>query len=65
VDEASDVCVWAFICTIHYIIHCIQTQADASAIKIRLRQKRKKKQFHASLCTKRREGVFRPRLKKY
>jgi hypothetical protein len=23
VGEASNVCVWAFICMIHYIIHCI------------------------------------------
>jgi hypothetical protein len=75
-DVASYVCVWAFICTIHYIIHCIhkhsfrhtqdhhhhiiQIQTVASALRIRLR-----KQIYASLCTKRREGVFRLRLKKY
>jgi hypothetical protein len=60
---------FAFI-NIHLDIHRIiiiityKTQADASALKIRLRQKEKKKQFYASLCTKRREGVFRLRLKK-
>jgi hypothetical protein len=56
---------FAFI-NIHLDIHriiIIITQADASALKIRLQQK-KKKQFYASLCTKRREGVFRLRLKK-
>jgi hypothetical protein len=41
----------------------IITQAVASALKIRLRQKRKRSSFYASLCTKRREGVFRLRLK--
>jgi hypothetical protein len=75
VDEASNVFVWAFICTIHYIIHCIhkhsfrhtydhhhiiQIQTVASALSIQLQ-----KQIYASLCTKRREGVFRLRLKKY
>jgi hypothetical protein len=77
VDEASDVCVWALICTIHCIIHCIhkhsfrhtydhhhhhtiQIQTVASALRKQLR-----KQNNASLCTKRREGVFRLRLKKY
>jgi hypothetical protein len=47
---------------IHRIIIIIITQAVASALKTRLRKK-KKKQFYASLCTKRREGVFRLRLK--
>jgi hypothetical protein len=56
---------FAFI-NIHLDIHriiIIITQAGASALKIRLRQ-REKKQFHASLCMKKREGVFRLRLKK-
>jgi hypothetical protein len=45
---------------IHRIIIIIITQTVASALKTKLR---KKKQFYASLCTKRREGVFRLRLK--
>jgi hypothetical protein len=66
------ICVWTFICTVHYIITfafinihldirriiIIITQAVASALKIRLQQKRKRSSFYASLCTKRREGVF-------
>jgi hypothetical protein len=42
----------------------IITQVIASALKIMLRQKRKKKQFFASLRTKRREGVFSPSAQK-
>jgi hypothetical protein len=42
----------------------IITQAVALAPKIRLWQKEEKKSsLYASLCTKRREGVFRLRLK--
>jgi hypothetical protein len=39
---------------------CFSSDDKASAKK-----KEKKKQIYASLCTKRREGVFRLRLKKY
>jgi hypothetical protein len=33
-------------------------------MRIKLRRKTERRNFHASLCTKRREGVFRLRLKK-
>jgi hypothetical protein len=42
------------------IHHIIQIQTVASALRIQLQ-----KQIYASLCTKRREGVFRLWLKKY
>jgi hypothetical protein len=56
---------FAFI-NIHLDIHriiIVITYTLASALKRRLRKKRKKRQFYASMCTKRREGVFRLRLK--
>jgi hypothetical protein len=69
-----------FICTLHYIIHCIHTHScrhsyDHHHHNMKHKQKyfsfdnntlmSMKKQGHASLCTKRREGVFRLRLKRY
>jgi hypothetical protein len=55
---------FAFI-NIHLGIHriiIIITYTVTSALKRRL-QKKEKEAFYASLCTKRREGVFRLRLK--
>jgi hypothetical protein len=76
VGDASNVCVWAFICTIQYIIHyihkhsfrhtkdhhhhIIQIQKVASALSKQLQ-----KADSCFVCTKRREGVFRLWLKKY
>jgi hypothetical protein len=48
---------------IHKIIIIIITYTLASALKEKALEKRGKRQFYASLCTKRREGVFRLRLK--
>jgi hypothetical protein len=75
------VCVFeTFICTLHYIIHCIHTHScrhskDHHHHNMKHKQKYSsfdnnasmstKKQGHASLCTKRREDVFRLRLKRY
>jgi hypothetical protein len=56
---------FAFI-NIHLDIHriiIITTYTLASALKEKASEKRKKRQFYASLCTKRREGVFHLRLK--
>ena len=56
---------FAFI-NIHLDIHriiIIITYTLASALKEKASEKRKKRQFYASLCTQRREGVFRLRLK--
>jgi hypothetical protein len=58
---------FAFI-NIHLDIHriiIIITYKHASALKDKASEKGKKRQFYASLCTQRREGVFRLRLKKY
>jgi hypothetical protein len=57
---------FAFI-NIHLYIHriIIITYKLASALKDKASKKGKKRQFYASLCTQRREGVFRLRLKKY
>jgi hypothetical protein len=55
----------AFI-NIHLYIHriiIIITYTVASALKEKASKKGKKMQFYASLCTQRREGVFRLRLK--
>jgi hypothetical protein len=49
---------------IHRIIIII-TYKLASALKDKASEKGKKRQFYALLCTQRREGVFRLRLKKY
>jgi hypothetical protein len=60
---------FAFI-NIHLNIHriiIIITYTDTGrcfGYKDKASAKKKKKQFHASLCTKRREGVFRLRLQK-
>jgi hypothetical protein len=44
----------------------IITYTLASILKERISEKKgEKRQFYASLCTQRREGVFRLRLKKY
>jgi hypothetical protein len=56
---------FAFI-NIHLVIHriiIIITYTLASALKEKTSEKREKRQFYALLCTKRREGVFRLRLK--
>jgi hypothetical protein len=56
---------FAFI-NIHLDIHriiIIITYKLASALKEKASEKGKKRQFYASLCTQRREGVFRLRLK--
>jgi hypothetical protein len=56
---------FAFI-NIHLDIHriiIIITYTLASALKEKASEKREKRQFYASLCTQRREGVFRLRLK--
>jgi hypothetical protein len=56
---------FAFI-NIHLDIHriiIIITQAVVSALKDKASAKRKRSSFYASLCMKRREGVFRLRLK--
>ena len=56
---------FAFI-NIHLDIHriiIIITQAVILALKDKASAKRKRSSFYASLCTKRREGVFRLRLK--
>jgi hypothetical protein len=60
-------CITSFIAFIYIhldiyriiIIIIIQIQTVASALRIRLRRK-ERKQIYASLCTKSREGVFRP-----
>ena len=76
---ASYVCVWTFICTLHYIIHCIHMHScrylqDHHHHNIKYKQilgfddnasMSIKKQRYASLCMKRREGVFRLQLKRY
>jgi hypothetical protein len=56
---------FAFI-NIHLDIHriiIIITYTLASALKEKASEKRENRQFYASLCTKRREGVFRLRHK--
>jgi hypothetical protein len=56
---------FAFI-NIHLDIHriiIIITYKLASALKEKASEKREKRQFYASLCTQRRKGVFRLRLK--
>jgi hypothetical protein len=56
---------FAFI-NIHLDIHriiIIITYTLASSIKEKASEKKEKRQFYASLCTKRRKGVFRLRLK--
>jgi hypothetical protein len=56
---------FAFI-NIHLDIHriiIIITYKHASALKEKASEKGKKRQFYASLCTQRREGVFRLWLK--
>jgi hypothetical protein len=56
---------FAFI-NIHLVIHriiIIITYTLAPALKEKASEKRGKRQFYASLCTKRREGVFHLRLK--
>jgi hypothetical protein len=70
-------CVFGtFICTLHYIIHCIDVDIRRIIIIVTWStnryfsfdnnaSKRTKKQGYASLCTKRREGVFRLWLKIY
>jgi hypothetical protein len=57
---------FAFI-NIHLDIHriVIITYTLASALKEKASEKRKKRQFYASLCTKRREGVFLSSAQKY
>jgi hypothetical protein len=46
-----------------YRIIIIITYTLASALKEKASEKREKRRFYASLCTQRREGVFRLRLK--
>jgi hypothetical protein len=50
--------IYRIIITISY------KKVDASVMRIKLRRKTERRNFHASLCMKRREGVFRLRLKR-
>jgi hypothetical protein len=76
-DYGFWICVLIFICTIHYIMSFafINIHLDIYRIIIIPHKKdrcfgkwakisKKEKIFRASLCTKRREGIFRLRLKK-